>query len=155
MRLRERAIEYVAILISENYHQPFVAIHSSADEESYIIRREYIIQCKGFSANLFCDTPSTLILSTPTALTYSIESRTISRRKIWNTACAILLPILIIESIFADGLLILATLLSAILIFLLVKYYSMVVDSEFCPEWAMLCYFRRIRRFFYGRKFLL
>ena len=155
MRLRERAIEYAAILISENYHQPFVAIHSSADEESYIIRREYIIQCKGFSTNLFCDTPSTLILSTPTALTYSIESRTISRRKIWNTACAILLPILIIESIFADGLLILATSLSAILIFLLVKYYSMVVDSEFCPEWAMLCYFRRIRRFFYGRKFLL
>ncbi len=155
MRLRERAIEYATILISENLHQPFVAIHSSTDEESNIIRREYIIQRKGFSANLFRYTPSTQILSTPTALTYSIEPRAVSRRKIWKSTCAILLPILIIESIFADGLLILATSLSAILIFLLVKYYSTVADSEFCPEWAMLCYFRHISRIFYGRKFLL
>lgn len=154
MRLRERAIEYAAILISES-NQQFAAIHSSADEECYIIWREHIIQNKGFSAALLRNTPSKQILSTPTPLTYTIDSKRAVLRKAWSISSAIILPIIIIELIWTDGLLILATLLSALLIFLIVKYYTAVTDCGICPERAMLCYFRRIRRIFYGRKFLV
>ena len=155
MRLRERAIEYTAILISENRQLPYVAIHSSADEECYIIKREHIIRHRGFSSTLLRNTPASQILSTPTPLIYSADSKGTFRYKVWGIAFTILLPFMIIESIWTDGLLILATLLSALLIFLLVKYYSTVADCRICPERAMLCYFRRIRRIFYGRKFLV
>ena len=154
MRLREHAIEYASILISENRERALVAIHSSADDECYIIKREYIISHDGFSATLFHDIPSTQILSTPTPLVYTINSEE-SRRRFRNNMCAVAFVILLFEMIWADGLTIVATLLSALLIYLIVKYYNIVADDRFCPEWAMLCYFRHIRRIFYGRKFLV
>ena len=155
MLLRERAIEYAAILISENHQQSIVAIHSSADQECYIIKREYIIRHRGFSATLLRNTPASQIIATPTPLVYSANSKETLRYKVWGIVCAVLLPLIIIESIWADGLLIMATLLSALLIFLLIKYYTTAADCTICPERAMLCYFRRIRRIFYGRKFLV
>ena len=154
MRLREHAIEYASILISENRERAIVAIHSSADDECYIIKREYIISHDGFSATLFHDVPATQILSTPTPLVYTIDNKE-SRRRFRNNMYAVVFVILLFEMIWADGLTAVATLLSALLIYLIVKYYNVVADDRFCPEWAMLCYFRHIRRIFYGRKFLL
>lgn len=154
MRLRERAIEYASILISENRERAIVAIHSSADDECYIIKREYIISHDGFSATLFHDTPATQILSTPTPLVYTINNEE-SRRRFRNNMYAVVFVILLFEMIWADGLTAVATLLSALLIYLIVKYYNVVANDRFCPEWAMLCYFRHIRRIFYGRKFLV
>ena len=154
MRLRERAIEYASILISENRERAIVAIHSSADDECYIIKREYIISHDGFSATLFHDTPATQILSTPTPLVYTINNEE-SRRRFRNNMYAVVFVILLFEMIWADGLTAVATLLSALLIYLIVKYYNVVANDRFCPEWAMLCYFRHIRRMFYGRKFLV
>lgn len=155
MRLRERAIEYAAILISECREQEIVAIHSSADDECYIINREHIISNDGFSSTLFQDVPSTQILSTTTPLVYTISGNEESLRKFRYNAYTVILVVLLFEMIWTDGLTIVATLLSIVLIYLIVKYYNVVADERFCPEWAMLCYFRRIRRFFYGRKFLL
>ncbi|MBQ4532594.1 MAG: hypothetical protein IJA24_05090 [Alistipes sp.] len=154
MRLREHAIEYASILISENRERALVAIHSSADDECYIIKREYIISHDGFSATLFHDVPSTQILSTPTPLIYTINNEEL-RRRFRNNMCAVTFLILLFEMIWADGLTAVATLLSALLIYLIVKYYNVVANDRFCPEWAMLCYFRHIRRIFYGRKFLV
>ena len=154
MRLREHAIEYASILISENRERAIVAIHSSADDECYIIKREYIISHDGFSATLFHDVPATQILSTPTPLVYTIDNKE-SRRRFRNNMYAVVFVILLFEMIWADGLTAVATLLSALLIYLIVKYYNVVADDRFCPEWAMLCYFRHIRRIFYGRKFLV
>jgi hypothetical protein len=152
MRMLNRAIESVAILIAENEVRDFAAIRSSADDECYIFKREYIISRKGFTTNLLRNTSNGQIVSTPIPLTYSIQTMQHKLRSIARTASII---ILLIGIMWIDGWLILATILSAMLIFMLVKYYTITAIGRFCPERAMLCYFRHIWRIFYGGKFLV
>lgn len=152
MRMLNRAIESVAILIAENEVRDFAAIRSSADDECYIFKREYIISRKGFTTNLLRNTSNGQIVSTPIPLTYSIQTM---QHKLRSIACTASIIILLIGIMWVDWWLILATILSAMLIFMLVKYYTITAIGRFCPERAMLCYFRHIWRIFYGGKFLV
>ena len=152
MRMLNRAIESIAILIAQSGEKEFAAIRSSADDECHIIKREYIISRKGFYDRLLRDIPREQLITTPLPLTYSTAA---SQHKYQGVVCAVGIPILLIEIMWADGWLILATLLSALLIYLLVKYYTTTTIGRFCPERAMFCYFRHIWRIFYGGKFLV
>lgn len=150
LRMLDRAIESVAILIAERWQDDFSVIRSSADSECYIIKREYIISHKGFSNRLLRNIPQEDIYHTPLPLTRPTNT---SQHRWRNVTIAAIFAILLIEFIWADGWLILATLLSATLIYLLVRYYTTTTIGRFCPERAILCYIQHIWHIFYGRKF--
>lgn len=154
MRLRQYAIESVALLISENLNSDFDAIHCSADSDCYIFRREAIIRSGGFSANITRQIPRRRVISSALPIVYSTST---AHNRWWGMWLILGITTLAIGCtlLFAKWILAVAIILTALLITLITRYTAMHIDSQNCSERTMLCCFGNLMRIFYHRKFIV